>query len=252
LLAEKGRAILTSTQGLLEEMDTFQGRLAGMVTLMCTYSMAGGKMLDDVQEFLTYPDHARVRIRMQQQGRWGVAQAIREGRSSLGVLWNLADTAGLQTFAYRRDQIGAVVNRSHPLAGRTSVSYDEAAEFETVRIYTGRATEAMLERTGAIKRAARHNRVEVPNFEVALRLVSAGPYLAFVPLEMAQFHGAALNIAAIPLTDTWANRHNVIACRDETSLAPCAQALLRHLIAAAAQSADSGDAPVPTPATIFN
>jgi len=233
LFAERSRGIVNNAYQLYDEMQEFQNGPRGVITIAGSYAMTSGQMVDDVANFLQFVDHQKIRIRIERNSRLGIVQAVRDGRSALGVVWDVADTSGLQTFPYHQDQIAAVVSSTHEIAKEKSISYDQTAAFPTVRADVAKTTELMLERTRAITHITKNNQIEVPSFEAALRIAAQGKFACFAPIQIAKVYASALDLRIIPLTDAWANRLHVIACLDEATLSPAARALIQHLILSA-------------------
>lgn len=235
LLVEKSATLLNYLNSITEWAPKSQKR-SGLVTIIGSYSMCAGLLLDDIESFLSLEENKNIRIQLKEGDRQMIADDIRNGAAELGVLWNATDTSGLQLFPYRLDHIAAVVNSKHPLAFKETVSYDEAVQYETVRTKTTQNSESMLKRTGGIVDLAQKNRVEVPTFEAVLRLIKTGRYVGLCPIDIAAQYAEPFNLKIIPLSDRWAERTNILACSNTLTLSLAGQALLDHLRAKAARN----------------
>jgi len=232
LLVEKSATLLNYLQNITDWKQSPQSR-SGLVTIMGSYSMSAGYLLDDLDQFLALDENKLISIQLKDGDKQTIADDLRNGVAELGVLWNATDTSGLQLFPYRPDHAAAVVHRDHPLAKKKSVSYGEAVQFETVRTKTTRNVELMLKRTGNIDHMTQQNRMEVPTFEAVLRLVKTGRYVGLCPAEVAEPYAEFFHLKVLPLSDPWAKRSHVIACRNHLALSTAAKALLEHLQAQA-------------------
>lgn len=234
LLVEKSTTLLKYLQNITEWIPTTQQR-SGLVTIIGSYSMNAGLLLDDLESFLALDENKNIRIQLKDGDKQTIADDLRNGVAELGVLWNATDTSGLQLYPYRSDQAAAVVHRSHPLAQKNQVSYEDTVQYETVRTKTTQNVELMLRRTGSIEEIAQRNRMEVPTFDAVLRLVKTGRYVGLCPAEVAGKYADFFEIKVMPLTDKWAKRRHVIACSNSLTLSPASLALLEHLKAKAHQ-----------------
>lgn len=228
LLVEKSATLLNYLQNITDWKHNPQSR-SGLVTILGSYSMNAGFLLDDLNSFMALDENKLISIQLKDGDKQTITDDLRNGVAELGVLWNATDTSGLQLFPYRSDHAAAVVHRDHPLAKKKSVSYVEAVQFDTVRTKTTRNVELMLKRTGSIDQIAQNNKMEVPTFEAVLRLVRTGRYVGLCPAEVTAPYAEFFHLKVIPLSDQWAQRSHVIACRNSLSLSKAAQALLEHL-----------------------
>jgi len=229
----EGRVLMEKSASLLAHLNNLHAAMphhrSGTVTVMGSYSMTAGQLLNDIERFLALEENKNVSINLKESDKQTIADELRAGNAELGIFWNATDTSGLQLTPYRQDRAAAVVHKSHPLAQLDAVSFEEAVKYETVRTKTTHMVELMLERTGSISKIPQKNRVEVPTFEALLRLVKNGRYVGICPEEIAAPFVDFYALKIIPLSDRWACRNHVIACSDSLTLPAAAAALLEHL-----------------------
>ena len=230
LLIEKSRELLAIVKELTEELDNHTDKFSGTITLMGSYSMIAGCLLDDIKTFLADDRYKNLRINLLEGNKEDVVRAVRNGSCSLGVLWSSIETTGLHTWPYQTDSMCAVVDAHHPLANETAVSYEVATQHPTIRTKTTRQVELMLERTGGIEKAARTNRIEVPSFECLLRLLTDTPYVGIAPAEIGLRHAQQYNLKVIPLTNDWASREHMIIAQPTHTLNTGIPAFVKHLV----------------------
>lgn len=230
LLIEKSRELLAIVKELTDELDNHAEKFSGTITLMGSYSMIAGCLLDDIKSFLADDRYKNIRINLLEGNKEDVVRSVRNGSCSLGVLWTSIETTGLQTWPYQTDTMCAVVDGQHPLAAEPEISYEVATQHPTIRTKTTRQVELMLERTGGITKAARTNRIEVPSFECLLRLISDTYYVGIAPAEISQRHAKHLNLKVIPLTNDWAVRQHMIISQPTHSLNTGIPAFVKHLV----------------------
>jgi DNA-binding transcriptional LysR family regulator len=233
LLLEKSTTLLGLIDGLHDLLPAHNKKRSGVVTIIGSFSMTAGRLLDDIQTFLSLEENKDVQINLKEADKQTIVDTVRSGHAAIGVFWDATETGGLQTFPYGNDTAACVVHKSHPLANREQLSYKEMARYQTVRTKTTRLVEVMLERSGSIDAMTQNNRVEVPTFEALLRLVGTGHYAGICPKEVANLYAEFFDLKIIPLSDRWANRRHVIGCINSAALTSAARGLLEHLRAQA-------------------
>ena len=158
-----------------------------------------------------------------------IVRTIRDGAADIGVLWDLADMTGLHVVPYREDQLCVTVHRSHPLAGRKRLRYEETLAHPVVRVAPGGLMDALLRRQAALSGKLPVTRIQVSSLEAACRIVGAGLGLAVMPREAAEPHSDTCHLRVIPLADPWARRRFVICSRDKSTLTTATRLLCEYL-----------------------
>lgn len=233
LMLEKATALLNMAQELHNLLPSRRSQHSGVVTVMGSFSMTAGQLLDDIHDFLMLEENRNVRVVLKEADKQTIVDGVRAGRAALGVFWDATETSGLQTYPYRHDRGSVIVHPSHPLAKRDTVSYAEVICYATVHTKTMKLVESMLERSGMIESGSQNNRLEVPTFEALLRVVRKGSLVGICPREVAQVYQESFGLKILPLADRWADRRHVIGCLNVAALTPAARSLLEHLQARA-------------------
>jgi len=229
ILLEHARAMLASADRVARDMAAYRHGIKGQVRVLASVSSITESLPDDIASFLQQPEHAQIRVDIEERLSSELVRAIREGIAPVGVCWDAADMEGLQALPYRSDRLAVVAHPDHPLAKKKRCSFEQTLEHEHVGLPASTAVHTMLARAAAIIGQPLHYRAVVSTFDAALRCVRAGLGIAVVPREIAQPFalGGALRIVA--LTDAWARRRFAICIRDEAQLSPAARLLVKHL-----------------------
>jgi DNA-binding transcriptional LysR family regulator len=236
-LLEHARTMLASV-GLIErDMAAYAAGTRGHVRMLVTASVMAESLADDVAAFLQLPEHRNIQISMEERVSPDVVQGIREGSASIGICWDAADLSGLQTRSYRSDHLAIVAHASHPVAQQPSVRFADVLGYEFVSMPALSAVQVLLARAAAVEGKSLTHRVQVSNFDAALRVVQANLAISVVPREVAAPFAANAPVRIVPLSDDWARRRFAICFRDEQALSPAAQLLVRHLAASSVVAA---------------
>jgi DNA-binding transcriptional LysR family regulator len=236
-LLEHAHAMLAGLDRIARDMAGYAVGVRGHVRLLATASVLAESLADDVADFLQQPAHRDIRIDMEERVSSGVVRGLREGSASLGICWDAAEREGLHWRPYRSDRLAAIVHPGHPLAGRARLSFADTLDWEHVGLPPSSAVPRMLQRAAAMAGKALVHRVQVSNFDAALRVVRAGLAISVLPAEAVRPVAAVYGLAVLPLEDAWARRQFAICLRDPQSLPPAAGLLLEHLQAAAGHAA---------------
>lgn len=229
ILLEHARAMLAAGDRAGRDMAAYGNGITGQVRILATVSSIAEFLPDDIASFLQVPAHRDIRIDIEEAVSSELVRGLREGVVPVGVCWDAADLAGLQTRSYRRDHLAIVAPLSHPLARRRRCAFADTLGFDQVGLPASTAVHTMLARAAAIIGRPINYRAVVSTFDASMRCVRAGLGIAVVPREVAEPVAASLGIRVLPLTDDWAQRRFAICFNDEKRLSPAARMLVAHL-----------------------
>lgn len=221
------RELLQTMDRMHAELSEFAKGVQGHVRVFASMSAIAEQLPEDIGVFVK--KHERVRVSFDERVSSEVVRGVEEGRADLGICWDAADLRRLRTFPYRRDQLAVVVHPGHPLAERTSVSFEDTLEFEQVDIVAGSIMQAVQQRYAAAAGKTIRYRIQVSTVDAACRIVAANLAIAIVPREVAGALQQVLGLRIIPLSNPWARRKFVICVRDDSALSVPARLLVDSL-----------------------
>lgn len=228
---EHARTMLLAAEHLERDVAGFAAGVRGQVRVLATVSAVAESLADDIAAFLHQPEHADIRVDVEERVSAAVVRGIREGVASVGICWDAADLQDLQSCAYRHDHLAVVVPSEHPLAQRGEVSFVESLAWEHVGLPVNSAVEIMLMRAAADRGRRLNFRMIVTSFEAAMRIVRARLAISIVPMEAVTAYVDAYGLRMLPLTDPWARRRFALCFRSEQTLTPAARLLVQYLSA---------------------
>ncbi|MDD2545436.1 MAG: LysR substrate-binding domain-containing protein [Burkholderiaceae bacterium] len=228
-LLEHARSLLFTLDRIEADMAAFKGGIQGQVRVVASASAIAESLLDDLAQFMREPDHAHIKVDIEERFSKDVVGMVREGVVSLGVCWGHIDFRGLESRPYRRDELSLAVPVHHPLAAREAVYFEETLDFEHVGLPPSTAVYTMLHRAAAKAGRGMSYRVVVSNFDAAFRVVGAGLGISVVPREVAGMYVSAGQVRSVPLLNDWAQRQFALCFRRRSELTPAALRLLDFL-----------------------
>lgn len=229
ILLEHARAMLASADRVARDMAAYRHGVKGQVRVLGSMSSIAEFLPDDIASFLKAPEHAGIRVDMEERVSPDIVDAVREGLAPLGICWDAADMEGLQTQPYRSDHLAVLAHPDHAIAKLPHCSFAQSLAYEHVGLPASTAVYSMLARAAAVAGQPLNYRTVVSTFDASLRCARAGLGIAVVPREVAQSFITDGSLRMVALTDRWATRRFAICFRDAARLSPSARLLLAHL-----------------------
>ena len=171
----------------------------------------------------------QVRVELDEQVSEAVVSALREGRADVGVFVEGPDTHGLQTAAFRRDELVLVMPAGHPLSkARSVVAFADCLNEDWITLTTGAAMLQTQQQAALTVGRPLRLRMQVRSFDAVCHLVAAGMGVALLPKAALQPFAKALPLRARPLKDAWARRQLLVAVANQDEAALGLMAFLKQ------------------------
>lgn len=234
-LLEHARSVLFTIDRIEADMASFKGGIKGQVSVVASASAIAESLLDDLALFMRDPEHADIKVSIEERFSKDIVSLVKDGVASLGVCWSSNDFRGLDSMPYRRDELTLVVPIEHPLAERGAVFFEETLDHEHVGLQPASAVYSMLNRAAAKAGRRMSYRIVVSNFDAAFRVVGAGLGISVVPRQVSRIYVSAGQVRTVALLNSWAQREFAVCFRSQAELTPAAAKLLDFLNAQARQ-----------------
>lgn len=176
-----------------------------------------------------------IRIELDEAFSDAIVQGVAEGRTEIGIYAATAPSWGLHVAICDTHRLVAITPRSHPIASRKRVWFDELLQHDFVGLTRGTALQNQLDAEAAKRQKPLRLRVQVRSYDAVAKIVSEGLGVSLVPQQVAELLARPLGLAAIPLADAWGVRNLVAAVRSLEELAPAARAFFDRLVQPPAQ-----------------
>ena len=227
------RQLLQQEERLRAELSDFAKGIRGHIRIQANTSAITQFLPDDLAAFVAeYPD---VKVELEEHRSSAIAQALREGRTDIGIVLEGTDLQGLQSFDYRADRLVAVVPRGHALRSRKA-AFADLLKHDFVGLDSQAAMMKLLADAAAAIGEPLRLRVQVSSFEAVCKLVQAGMGIGVLPEGAARDFTRLIGLRVIDISDDWARRQMLVAVRDRNGLPPVARKLLDRLRNAAPHS----------------
>ena len=228
VFSEQARRLVKEAQKITDSLIERNNSLTGQVTIASHMGSMSSVLVDDLAAFMHLQDHRSVQLKIIEGISKDVVQMVRDGRASLGVVWDNTETSGLQHVYYYRDQLVAVMSVKHPLAKQEGIRYEELVGHDLVADKHTRHTQAKLQRSGGVHDGDAKLLIEVETSHSAIRLAAHGIGIYVCQAKIAQTQAKSLDTVNVPLIEAWADMR-IKLIYPSNLLNPIAKRLVQHL-----------------------
>lgn len=222
------RIILRDLMQLESELVDFAAGVRGHVRLLASESALFGYFPDALSSFATrYPE---IGLDLAAQTSQATVQAVIDCVADIGIFWGELPTPELHVIPCYADRLVVVASSTHPLAILDKVTFSQVLEHELIEQEAASAIQALLVRQAAILGRVLKTHIRVVGYDAVCRMVQAGLGLGIVPHSYANRLSSALNVAILPLDESWVDRSYKICVRSTEQLSVATRLLLDHLI----------------------
>jgi DNA-binding transcriptional LysR family regulator len=227
-LLHHARRMLHDVEQIVVELAEHAKGVRGIVRMFANLSAIVQFLPEDLRAFLARQE--AIKISLEERPSGGVVAGVEAGLAELGICSGSIPARDLHSVLYRRDSLVVVMRHDHPLADRSALAFRDTLDHDFVGLHAESSIYASVRgEAQSIGRPLRL-RVHVPGFDAVLRMAQADMGLGVVPLGVFALLGGAMDLAAIPLTDSWARRELRIVSRPG-ELSPAASLLVASLTA---------------------
>ncbi len=229
-----GRALSTDAHGILDALEAAQNKLTdyargvrGEVLISANPSSILGTLPRDLRDFASrYP---LVRIALDERRSAQIAQSVANGDIDIGLFYSDAAYADLQVAPYCTTRLLLVVPQKHPLAGRQSMRFADAAE-HTFVLHPDTTRLGALVRAAAEKSGFRlKSQIQILTQEGMRRLVEAGMGVAVMPEPSVLPYAIQHGLHCISIDEDWALLQTSVCTRRSDALSMSVRLLFAQL-----------------------
>jgi DNA-binding transcriptional LysR family regulator len=226
-LVEHARIILGNVSQLEADLVGHRQGTRGHIRLFVNTSATLESLAEELSAFL--PAHPLIQIEIEESISPDIIKAIAENRADIGIFGGNIYAPDITVFPYREDHLVAIAAKSHPLAERKRVTFNDLVEHEFVSLEKGSSIDILCLRAAASLGRQLRIRIRVGGFDAMFRLVGTLMGVGVAPLEIVKPRLVEANLVVIELDEPWTRRPLVLGVRDPSSLPPATRLLLDHL-----------------------
>jgi len=226
-LLQHARIMLDQAERLREDLGAFSAGTAGQIKLLSNTNALAEFLPESLSSFLAA--HPNVSVDIEEHLSDEIVGLIAAGAADVGIVAGTVDTGTLETYPFRKDRFVLVVNTTHRLAGRDSVSFSDVIDEEFVGLNRSSAIQRFLADKAARIGKPLRLRIQLRSFDAICRMVESDVGIGIVPESTARRAARTLAISVVGLADPWAVRELTICIRDLRGLPVYARQLVEHM-----------------------
>jgi DNA-binding transcriptional LysR family regulator len=235
-LLHHARSVLFGLEKMQAELSEYADGVRGHVRIHANISAVVQFLPEDLGAFAR--EHPQVKIDLQEHLSSEVARAVHEGAADVGVCntQGLALGAQLAQRPYRRDELVLVTPRTHPLARRRELAFEDTLDFDHVGLHSNSSIYVAMREAAAAGRTVRL-RIQVTGLDAMCRMIHNGLGVGIMPRRAFELMRGAGDLDCARLRNAWAMREINLVARDFDALPLTACLLVDHLQARASTGA---------------
>jgi DNA-binding transcriptional LysR family regulator len=226
-LLHHARVTLLNIEKIAVDMAEHAQGVRGHVRMLANLSSIVEFLPDDLPGF--FRSNEFVRLDLRERPSADVVRGVEEGVAEIGICSADVSTRGLERYSYRRDRLVIVVRADHPLSARKRVSFADTLDYDHVGLFATSSIYLRSQYTAQQIGKSIRLRVHVPGFDAVCRMVQAGMGVGLIPDRAFEVLSQGMQLSAVELDDSWADRELVLVARDPAGLSATCQLMLDHL-----------------------
>jgi DNA-binding transcriptional LysR family regulator len=236
-LLHHARSVLFSLEKMQGELSEYADGIRGHVRVHASISAVVQFLPEDLGRFVR--QHPQVKIDLEEHLSSEVVRAVQEGAADIGICNIAVLTSGhsLQTQPYRRDELVLIVPRSHPLAGRARIAFDDTLDEDHVGLHSNSSIQLAMRDAAAARGRTLRLRIHVTGLDAMCRMIHNGLGVGVMPRRAFELMHGVGELECVRLTDPWAQRQIDLVARDFSTLPVTSRLLAQHLAAGAEMAA---------------
>ncbi len=209
------------------ELGEYASGVKGHIRIHAITSALSQFLPQDVAAFAAlYP---QIKFDIEERVGSAVVRAVADGRADLGIIASQTAAQGLETLAYRDDELVLVVPAGHALAQRRSIRFGEALAHEFVGPHLESSVYSLLTREAEKLELPLRLRIRISSFDCMCRLVSNGLGVAVLPRSVVSQYQRSHGLKAVTLAEPWAKRSLLLVLRKYDAASPTLRTFIDHL-----------------------
>jgi len=225
-LHHHARTILDDMDRLTAELSEYSRGVRGHVRIHANTSAVIEFLPEDLSSFSRA--HPEIKIDLQESLSNEAIEAVRDGRTDIGIFARVQSVDDLQTQVYRHDHLVLVTPRDHPLAECQNAALIDALAYDFIGLQQSASLHDLIATAARSAQMPLRMRIQVRSFEAICRMIAHGMGIGVLPRKAVTAIGG-LPLSVVELSDDWARRTLWLGTRADTPLPVIARDMLEHL-----------------------
>ncbi|NKE68480.1 LysR family transcriptional regulator [Ramlibacter sp. RBP-2] len=233
-LLRHARVVLRQLEVLHADLRPYAKGIKGRIRLQANSTATNTFLADALSAFLN--DNPDIDIELEEQPSREIISAVAKGIADLGIVAGTVAADELDVLPLYADELVVISHPHDPITRHTSLRLADMLDtcrfvglnqFNSIQVFLDRIAHGLGKRVNL--------RIQVGSYDAVCRMVEAGAGVAVVPRAFAPGYAGHDNLRFLPLQDSWARREISLVRQHQRLLPTFSEALIQHLVDAAAQ-----------------
>jgi DNA-binding transcriptional LysR family regulator len=221
------RSIVTSLDATVDSISALHGNRSGTVRITAVDSFANTLLARMLADFSDMFPSIQISLSVQMAAE-PVAQEVLDGTADIGFTFNLRTRDSIDVLFEAACPMGIVVARGHPLAAKTSVTYEECVAYPIGLLKSGGSIRAALEQASMRSAMPWPKYIEATSMRFLDELAMLGRHVVFQPrYRFAQTPGKGA-LVFVPMADSTRSDEFVMIVDSRLELRPAPSEFARY------------------------
>lgn len=239
-LLRHARIVLQQLEVLHADLRPYAKGIKGRIRLQANSTATNTFLADALSAFLN--DNPDIDIELEEQPSREIIANVAKGIADLGIVAGSVGADELDVLPLYRDELIVIAHPHDPITKHRSLRLADMLDdcrfvglnqFNSIQVFLERIAHGLGKRINL--------RIQVGSYDAMCRMVEAGAGVAIVPRVFAQGYAGRDRLRFLPLQDSWAHREISLVRHHQRLLPTFSEALMRHLVQAAAQQRGGSD-----------
>jgi DNA-binding transcriptional LysR family regulator len=227
-LLHHARLVTRQLDEMSGELGQFAKGLRGQVRVLSNTAATLEFLPPLIGTFLS--SHPSIDVEIEDRPSPEIVRAVAGGQADLGIVADVVDAAAeLETVPFAEDRLVLVTPKRHALGKHKRLAFRDVLDQDFVGLSMGSALQVYVDGQAARAGQKLKTRIRLSGFDAACKVVESGIGIAVVSKIAAERCKRTMEIAVVPLTDSWALRRLRICAKSFRALSAPARDLVAVL-----------------------
>ncbi|NAT15681.1 LysR family transcriptional regulator [Pseudomonas syringae pv. actinidifoliorum] len=233
-LTEAGKRLLVHARIILRQIGYVQSEFAehaqatsGHIRIFANSTAVTEFLPEILARYLA--DNPGVTIDLQERMSRDIVRGVLEGATDMGIIAGPVNTGGIEVLNFSTDRLVVIVPKGHELTYRKRVRFADLLSYQQVGLHAGSTLSSFLRERAEELGSQLQWRIQLASFEAICRMVEADVGISVLPESTSLRHSKTMELAVLPLAESWAVRERSILVRELEALPGCMKKLVEAI-----------------------
>lgn len=222
------RHMITTTYKMSTEIEEYKAGLKGFVRLQANLAAITQFLPEDLNQFLSH--NPAIKIELEQHISSDIIKNVQYHHTDLGICIAQTQDSTLDYQPYRQDNLVLVAQNNRYLSAYGITDLATALDHDMIGLQAQSSiNQKPKDHADSLSKMLKL-RMLVSSFDALCRMVQVGMGIGIMPYQAFIIIGKPMNLAYLPIQETWANRTLYLISYSDELLTPATRMLKQHLL----------------------